>query len=119
MNNAPTPLSELTLLDEANNVNNRSMSKEGVSLIKPKNITYHYQLSGKKINEGKILAIITANGSCVCYRANGSPRFICNETGGFLCDKTGAMYHQWKWDNLRANDFDKIKNQLSIDVIRN
>ena len=64
-----------------------------------------------------MLAMITCTGCCVCYRANGVPKFICTETSGCLCNKSGAVVYQWKWDELSPQDYDKFKNDLFIDVI--
>ena len=77
-----------------------------------------------KIKESKetamdahMLAMITCTGCCVCYRANGVPKFICTETSGCLCNKSGAVVYQWKWDELSPQDYDKFKNDLFVDVI--
>ena len=86
------------------------------SEIKHKPISFHQLNSGRRTSEGKILAIISPSGYCVCYRSNGLPRFICSETGGFLCDKNGAMYHKWKWDDIKHHEFDKIRTKLSLNV---
>ena len=43
-------------------------------------------------------------------------RFICTETGGSLCNKNGACIFQWKWDDVSLYEFEKFKNELSLDV---
>lgn len=65
----------------------------------------------------RLLCTITSSGYCVVYRNNGTARFICTEYGGCLCDRAGAVYYQWKWDELKLKDYEKFKNELITDVI--
>lgn len=65
----------------------------------------------------RLLCTITSSGYCVVYRNNGKARFICTEYGGCLCDRAGAVYYQWKWDELKLKDYEKFKNELITDVI--
>lgn len=64
-----------------------------------------------------MLAVISPQGYCVVYRKNGQPKFVCTEQGGCLCDRSGAAYFQWKWNDIRHNDNDSFKDQLLVDVI--
>ena len=64
----------------------------------------------------RILCAISSLGYCVVYRNNGSARFICTEFGGCLCNRSGSVYYQWKWDELKLKDYEKFKNELITDV---
>jgi len=66
--------------------------------------------------ESKLLAFITSSGSCVCYRENGMPYFVCTEVGGSLCDKTGCIQHQWKWNELHLNQYDELFSNLRVQL---
>lgn len=67
----------------------------------------------------RILCAISSLGYCVVYRNNGSARFICTEFGGCLCNRSGSVYYQWKWDELKLKDYEKFKNELITDVSSN
>ncbi len=68
----------------------------------------------KRIKNGRLLAVIGSNGSCVTYRENGNPHFICTETGGFLCNKSGCVVRCWKWKELDMSQFDELSEILTI-----
>ncbi|RNA29347.1 hypothetical protein BpHYR1_032044 [Brachionus plicatilis] len=70
----------------------------------------------KSKREQKLLAVISALGYCVVYRSNGKPRFICSENGGCLCNNNGSVNYQWKWDDIRFSDYERIKDELSLEL---
>lgn len=74
------------------------------------------QGSTTSTDKQRILCAISSLGYCVVYRNNGSARFICTEFGGCLCNRSGSVSYQWKWDELKLKDYEKFKNELITDV---
>lgn len=67
-------------------------------------------------NERQILASISSSGACVCYRDNGTPRFVCTDMGGYLCNQTGCVTYQWKWKDVHLSQYDDLVNKLNIQL---
>ena len=67
-------------------------------------------------NTSHLLAIVTPNGNCVCYRKNGTTRFVCSDSGGCLINNKGFVYYQWKWDDADLRFNEKVKSELNINV---
>lgn len=82
-------------------------SDENKTLKKPKPASREKQ---------RMLAAISSSGYCVVYRNNGNARFVCTELGGCLCNRSGSVYYQWKWDEVKLRDYEKFKNELIVDV---
>lgn len=81
-----------------------------------KNSPRKNSMSFKKNNlgNGRLLAVINSNGTCVSYQENGSPHFMCSEIGGHLCNRVGCVVRSWKWKELEYCQLEELSAILTV-----